>query len=109
MALIFRLGFKGKGNGMKEKLLTEKIKQYLKSVDGLFFWKQHGGMYAQAGVPDIVCCYNGRFVAFEVKTGKGKTTLLQEMTIRQIIKAGGYAMVVRSVEEVRAVIESLKR
>jgi hypothetical protein len=94
---------------MKEKLLTEKIKAYLKGVDGLFFWKAHGGMYAVSGVPDIICCYRGRFIGFEVKSDKGKATVLQELTIRQIIKAGGIALVVRSVEEVKSVIDSLKR
>ena len=94
---------------MKEKDLTEKIRAYLKSVDGLFFWKQYGGMYSQSGLPDIICCYNGRFLAFEVKAEKGRTTVLQEVTLRRIKKAGGVALAVRSVEEVRSVIESLKR
>lgn len=94
---------------MTEASLTDKIKQYLKSVDGLFFWKEHGGQYGSSGIPDLIVCYRGRFIAFEVKSDKGKTTVLQEITIRKIIKAGGYAMVVRSVEEVRSVIEALKR
>ena len=94
---------------MKEKYLIEKIKAYLKSVDELFFFKEHGGQYGTSGIPDLIICYRGRFIAFEVKNEKGKTTVLQEITIRKIIKAGGYATVVRSAEEVRAIIESLKR
>lgn len=93
---------------MTEASLTDKIKQYLKSIDELFFWKEHGGQFGSSGIPDLIVCYRGRFIAFEVKSDKGKTTILQEITIRKIIKAGGYAMVVRSVEEVRAVIEALK-
>jgi len=93
---------------MKEAYLIGKIKDYLKTVDGLFFFKEHGGRYGTGGIPDLIICYAGRFVAFEVKNEKGKTTVLQELTIRQIKKAGGFATVVRSVEDVKAVIGSLK-
>lgn len=94
---------------MKEKYLIERIKAYLKGVEESFFWKEHGGQFGTTGIPDLIVCYRGRFIAFEVKTEKGKTTVLQEMTIRKIIKAGGYATVARSVDDVRAVIEALKR
>lgn len=52
-----------------------------------------------AGIPDILVCWQGRFIALEVKTRTGKATPLQEHTIRKIIKAGGNATVVRSVED----------
>lgn len=94
---------------MNESLITAQIKAYLKTVKDLFFFKEHGGQYGSAGIPDLIICYRGRFIAFEVKTAKGKTTVLQELTIREIIRAGGYALVVRSVDEVKAVIESLKK
>ena len=94
---------------MKEKYLIESIKAYLKGVDDLFFFKEHGGQYGTSGIPDLIVCYRGRFIAFEAKAEKGKTTVLQEITIRKINKAGGYATVVRSVEDVKAVIESLRR
>ena len=94
---------------MKEKYLIESIKAYLKSVDDLFFFKEHGGQYGTGGIPDLIACYRGRFIAFEAKAEKCKTTVLQEITIRKINKAGGYATVVRSVEDVKAVIESLRR
>ena len=94
---------------MKEAYLIGKIKEYLKSVEGLFVFKEHGGQYGTGGLPDLIVCYQGRFVAFEVKNEKGKTTVLQEITLRQIRKAGGTAVVVRSMEEVKAVIESLRR
>ena len=61
-------------------------------------------MYGTAGIPDIIMCKNGRFYAFEVKTEDGKPTKLQEATIRKILACGGTAAVVRSVDEVRAVI-----
>ena len=91
---------------MKESDIVKAIIKYLKTVPGCFCWKEHGGMYGTAGIPDIIACVDGRFYAFEVKTETGKPTKLQEATIRKIIKAGGTAVVVRSVDEVRAVIEA---
>lgn len=61
-------------------------------------------MYGTAGIPDIIACINGRFYGFEVKTEDGRPTKLQESTIRKIKNAGGIALVVRSVDEVKAVI-----
>lgn len=89
---------------MKEKAIEKKIKEYLKTIDGLFFWKVFSGMYCTAGIPDIICCYKGRFIAFEVKAPDGKPTALQEATIKRIRKAGGVAEVVRSVEEAKEII-----
>ena len=92
---------------MKENDIVKAILKYLKTVPHCFSWKEHGGMYGTAGIPDIIACVNGSFVAFEVKTEIGKTTALQDATIRKIINAGGTAVVVRSVAEVRTIIEGL--
>ena len=89
---------------MAEKEIVSAILRYLKTVPRCFAWKEHGGMYGTAGVPDIIACIDGRFYAFEVKTPVGKTTKLQEAAIRKILACGGTAAVVRSVDEVRAVI-----
>ena len=98
-----------KRGNMKESDLIKAISNYLKSIPDLFFWKEHGGMYGSAGIPDLVVCYKGRFIAFEVKVGKNKPTVLQEATIRQILRAGGYAVVVRTVEEVKEIIQAFKK
>ena len=91
---------------MKESDIVKAIMKYLKAVPRCFAWKEHGGMYGTAGIPDIIACINGRFFGFEVKTESGKPTKLQEATIRKILAADGTAVVVRSVDEVRAVIEA---
>ena len=64
-------------------------------------------MYGTAGIPDIICCYRGKFVVFEVKTETGKTTALQESVINKIQKCGGKAAVVRSVENVKAALKEM--
>lgn len=91
---------------MLEKDIVAKIRNYLKTVPNCFFWKEHGGQYGTAGIPDIIACIDGHFFGFEVKTDKGKPTALQTVTIRKILAAGGTAAVVRSVDEVRALIEA---
>ena len=92
---------------MKEADLIKKIKDYLKTVPELFFWKEHGGQYGTAGIPDLIVCYKGKFIAFECKVGNNKATPLQDATIKQILRAGGYALVVRTVEEVKEIIKAL--
>lgn len=97
------------GKKLKESDVIKAISQYLKTVPNLFFWKEHGGMYGTAGIPDLIVCYKGRFLGFECKVGKNKPTILQEATIKKILRAGGYAMVVGSVEEVRQVIQAFEK
>ena len=90
---------------MKEADIVKAILRYLKTVDRCFCWKEHGGMYGTAGIPDIIACINGRFFGFEVKTEKGKPTELQTATIRKINRAHGTAQIVRSVDEVKAILK----
>ena len=93
---------------MLEKDIVKAILKYLKTVPNCFSWKEHGGMYGTAGIPDTICCYCGRFVAFEVKTEAGKLTKLQEATIRKIKEAKGQAFKVTSVEEVKQILEHME-
>lgn len=89
---------------MRETDIVRGILKYFKTLDGCFAWKEHGGMYGTAGIPDIIACIDGQFYAFEVKTETGKVTALQNATIKKILACGGHAYVVHSLDEVRAVI-----
>ena len=91
---------------MLEKDITAAIMRVLKMVPRCFAWKEHGGMYGTAGIPDVICCLDGRFFAFEVKTATGKATPLQKATLQKILASGGTAAVVRSLDEVRAILTS---
>lgn len=91
---------------MNESDITKSILKYLKTLPRCFFWKEHGGIYGTSGIPDIIVCIDGRFIALEVKTQKGKTTPLQNAAIRKIRSSGGFAFVVRSVEEAKNAIDS---
>ena len=90
---------------MLERDVVAEIKKYLSSLGSdVFFWKEHGGPYGTSGVPDIICCYKGRFLGLEVKLPSGKLTELQKRAIAKINRAGGIACRVESVEDVRAII-----
>jgi len=93
---------------MNEAAITAAITRYLKTVPHCFFFKEHGGQYGTAGLPDIIVCYRGRFVAFEVKAPSGKPSKLQEITIAKIKAAMGEACIVRSVGEVKKILDSLE-
>ena len=75
----------------KVKLAVVKLlKQY-----GVYFFFPATHGYGRSGVPDIVCCINGKFLGIECKAGKNEPTALQQREINKIQAAGGMAMVVR--------------
>jgi Holliday junction resolvase len=76
-----------------ESKVKAKCVDLLKAVGVYYFFPVANGM-GRAGIPDIICCANGRFLAIECKAGKGKTTALQDREIAAIQTAGGVAIVV---------------
>tara|TARA_R110000751_G_scaffold225765_2_gene327701 strand:- start:23 stop:415 length:393 start_codon:yes stop_codon:yes gene_type:complete len=76
-----------------EATVKKKVTAILKSLGCYYFYPVTGG-YGSSGVPDIVGCHNGKFFGIECKAGKGKTTKLQDKNLRDIIAAGGTAVVV---------------
>lgn len=73
-----------------KRVCTDLLTKY-----GAYWFFPATGGYGRSGVPDIVACHRGRFLAIECKAGYNKTTALQEREIAAIHKAGGAAMVVR--------------
>ena len=95
---------------MLEKDTVAAIKKYLASLGSdVFFWKEHGGPYGTSGVPDIICCYKGRFLGLEVKLPTGRLSELQKRTIQKINRAGGIAGRVENVADVQMIIERVDR
>lgn len=77
-----------------EKAYENKIKKFLKD-NGCFYIKYNPQQFGQAGVPDILACVGGYWVAIEVKRETGVVSELQKYKIKEIIKAGGIAFVTR--------------
>ena len=90
---------------MLERDIVTAIKKHLASLGSdVFFWKEHGGPYGCSGIPDVICCYKGRFLGLECKLPGGRLTELQKRVIEKINRAGGIARRVASVEDVKEII-----
>ena len=91
---------------MKEAALRRKIMKKLQETEGGWWTHPHGSMYSQAGVPDILGCLKGCFIAFEVKRPDGgDATLLQKKTLERITTEGGISAVIRSFEEAKEILD----
>lgn len=77
-----------------EKLVKLGVVKLLRQYGVYFFFPATHG-YGRSGVPDIVCCIKGKFLAIECKAGKNEPTALQQREINQIQQAGGMAIVVK--------------
>jgi Holliday junction resolvase len=79
---------------MTESQFQQKVIQFLKSI-GAYHVKIWGGGFQKAGIPDLLVCYKGKFIGIELKTDKGKASVLQKYNISKIQKAGGIGIVLR--------------
>lgn len=89
-----------------EGKVKDKVVAILKREGVYYFFPATHGM-GRSGVPDIICCVAGRFLAIECKAGSGKTTALQDREIDAIRTAGGWAIVIN--EENLAEVETAIR
>ena len=64
---------------------------------------------SKAGWPDLICCFKGRFVGLEVKKPGQKATKLQEFKLAELKTAGAYVGAATSVDEARALLDSLDK
>ena len=91
-----------------EQTIQSEILKYLKSV-GAYTIKVSAA--TKAGIPDIICCYKGRFIAIEVKRPETKTNVspLQVANITMIINAQGEALVAWDKEMVKTFINNIDK
>lgn len=87
-----------------EGKVKEDVKKFLRSK-GAWFCMPMGTGFGSSGVPDFLCCWRGIFIAIETKApGRIKnTTPLQDRQIADICCAGGRALVVDCVEQLKEV------
>ena len=92
-----------------EKKVKDQVGKTLKANGVYYLFPATFGM-GRSGVPDIICCVEGRFLAIECKAGKNKTTALQDREMNAIVMAGGSAVVINeeNLHEVGTVIQLLK-
>ena len=76
-----------------EAKVKNKVVKLLKEAGVYYFYASTHG-FGRSGVPDLVCCLQGKFVGIECKAGKNKPTPLQEKEMAAIRAAGGTTLVV---------------
>ena len=76
----------------QEKNFENKVKRFLKD-NGCWYVKFFANRMTRTGVPDILACVNGHFVAIEVKAQNGKPSELQVYNIKKIHEAGGIGVI----------------
>ena len=76
-----------------EGKVKARLKKHLDAMGIYHFSPFQAGM-GRAGVPDVIGCYRGLFVAFECKAGNNKPTALQEREMNAIRTAKGLAFVI---------------
>jgi len=92
---------------MKEQDYQRKIVKYLEER-GHYVVKVISA--SKKGVPDILACVNGHFLAIEVKTPTtmGNTSKLQEYNLKKIKEAKGESMVAYDVGHVASMVTLLE-
>jgi hypothetical protein len=83
------------------------IKKRLKELGVWNFSPVSNGMGVH-GIPDILCCWKGRFIGLEVKApGKrANTSALQDRQIAAIRESGGVAVVIDDVDQLDEVLNA---
>ena len=99
---------------VSEGAIQDAIRLALASEPGLVLWRNNVGVAEHRGVrvryglavgsADLVGCLDGRFVALEVKTATGRVAPEQKLWLDLVRRYGGFAAIVRSVDEARAAI-----
>lgn len=77
-----------------EGKVKDGVRKRLKEA-GIWFYQPIQNGMGRVGIPDFICCYNGRFLAIETKApGKiNNTTPNQEQVLKEIRESGGYSLV----------------
>jgi Holliday junction resolvase len=76
-----------------EAAVKKRVTEILKAHGAYYFSPVTSG-FGRSGVPDIVACIRGRFIAIECKAGKNKPTALQQKNLQEIREVKGLAFVV---------------
>ena len=62
---------------------------------GIYHFMPPANGFGRAGIPDIIGCMDGHFIAIECKAGKGTTTALQDRELNAILNHGGTVFIAR--------------
>ena len=89
-----------------EKKVKRKVMEQLKAMKAYTVTPMTSG-FGNSGVPDVLCCYKGRFIGIECKANGGKATALQIHNLNSIEIAGGITFIINesNVDDLTNMIE----
>ena len=92
----------------QEKIFEVKLRKYFESK-GAWVLKTWSNGIQRSGVPDLIICYKGRFIALEVKAPHGRASELPLWNLTKISEAGGCARVIypKDFETLKQAVEEL--
>ena len=97
---------KGIFEGLEKNLQAKAIDMF--RAAGFFVFNVHGHALQARGIPDIIMCYCGYFVAVEFKVHPNFLDPIQKMQINLIKNSGGIAYMVRSEDDVERIIDEMR-
>lgn len=89
-----------------EQALVDEVIAEIRRRDGYLFNAQ--GNATHIGIPDVLACVYGRFVAIEAKQRGKRARRRQRVELARIRRAGGVAFEADSIETVRKAFDALK-
>lgn len=89
-----------------EKKLQDKCIAYLKSKN-IYYINKYGDGRSGKGCPDLITCISGKFVAFELKSGKNDMQADQVIHKNRILKSGGEHYSPYTLEEFIEIVEGI--
>lgn len=92
-----------------ESKVKKQVKKILDDI-GAYHFSPMMDRYGRSGVPDIIACYKGKFLAIECKAGDNKPTLLQLRNIEDIKRNQGLAIVINegNIESLLALVKEIE-
>ncbi len=94
-------------NDRSENAIRAQIVDYLRT-NGARPIKYHGGPMSEAGIPDLLVCYRGRFVYMEIKKPGEYPTKLQANRMRQLDQAGAVGAFVTCLSDAIAILNHVE-
>jgi hypothetical protein len=89
---------------LSESQLKEKVMRYIKAKYPNA-WLYKSADRWTSGIPDLILCIDGKFIAIELKVGNNKPTRIQQYVLKKIQEAGGQSGVCRSLNEVKTFLK----
>lgn len=89
-----------------ESKVKKRVREMLDAL-GIYHFMPPANGFGRAGIPDIIACMDGHFIAIECKAGKGTTTALQDRELDRIHNAGGTTYIARenNIDELQQILK----